>query len=80
MHSISSDPAAGLNGLKVIMIPYCRINWMFEPSLEEYISANKESFFIISWSNGLQIEFENLSPDERKTKFADFKQHQILGM
>ena len=52
---------------------------MFEPSMEEYISGNEENFFVISWSNGLQIEFENLSPDERKTKFADFKRHQILG-
>ena len=53
---------------------------MFEPSLVEYILNSEESFFVVSWSNGLQIEFDDLSQDQRANKFDEFKQQQILGM
>ena len=61
-------------------IPCRRINWMFEPSLVEYILNSEESFLVVSWSNGLQIEFDDLSQDQRANKFDEFKQQQILGM
>ena len=56
-----------------------RINWMFEPSLNKYISDSQESFFVVSWSNGLQLVFDDLSSDERNTKLREFKQGVILG-
>ena len=56
-----------------------RINWMFEPSLNKYISDSQENFFVVSWSNGLQLVFDDLSNDERNTKLREFKQGVILG-
>ena len=56
-----------------------RINWMFEPSINKYISDNEETFFVVSWSNGLQVVFDDLSQDERNKKLGEFKQREILG-
>ena len=56
-----------------------RINWMFEPSINKYISDSQESYFVVSWSNGLQVVFDDLSQDERIKKFGEFKQREILG-
>ncbi len=52
---------------------------MFEPAINKYISDSHESFFVVSWSNGLQVVFDDLSPDERNKKFGEFKQREILG-
>lgn len=52
---------------------------MFEPSINKYISDNEETFFVVSWSNGLQVVFDDLSQDERNKKFGEFKQREILG-
>jgi len=57
-----------------------RINWMFEPSINNYISDSQETFFVVSWSNGLQVVFDDLSQDERNKKLGEFKQREILGM
>ena len=52
---------------------------MFEPSINKYISDSQESFFVVSWSNGLQVVFDELSQDERNKKLGEFKQREILG-
>ena len=52
---------------------------MFEPSINKYISDNEETFFVVSWSNGLQVVFDDLSQDERNKKLGEFKQREILG-
>jgi len=56
-----------------------RINWMFEPAINKYISDSHESFFVVSWSNGLQVVFDDLSQDEIIEKLGEFKQREILG-
>ena len=52
---------------------------MFEPSINKYISDSQETFFVVSWSNGLQVVFDELSQDERNKKLGEFKQREILG-